>query len=106
MGTETAVAALHVPELLEADVRCEAALRYMVVEQLQTDAVADDGRLPDGDVGERSRVYHAWLVLHSGAQRGIDGIAHVGRHRPRHLEVRRGDRLPTLVVGHGDLTDA
>jgi hypothetical protein len=63
MWLEAAEPAFYVPELLEPDIRSEAALGDMVVKHLQPDAVADDGRLPYGDIGKGAGVYEAGLIL-------------------------------------------
>ena len=49
-------------------------------------------------------MHHARLILRSRAKRGVDAVAHPGRHGSRHFQVARGDRIALLVVGHGNLS--
>ena len=73
----------------------------MVVEQLQTQPVANNGGLPNGDVGKRPCVYQHRLMLHGVAQRGVDGVPHPRRHCPSHLPVigqhDASDPLPQVL---------
>jgi hypothetical protein len=106
VGLEAAEAALDVPELFEADVGAEPGLGDVVVEQLQADAVGDDGALAHGDVGERSGVHQAGVVL-GGAHHGrVDGVAHEGRHGVAHFQIAGGDRFAGFVEGQGDVVEA
>jgi hypothetical protein len=103
---QAAEAALHVPELLKADVGGEAGLGDVVVEQFQADAVGDDGALAHGDVGERSGVHQAGVVFGGAHQGRVDGVAHEGGHGVAHFQVAGGDRFAALVEGHGDVVQA
>ena len=105
VGGEAAYAAFHVPELLEPDIGPEAGLGHVVVEELQAQKIPDHRGLPDGDVGEGSGVHQHRLVLHGGAEGGVDGVPHPGRHGPGHLEVLGRYGVPALVVGQGDPPD-
>ncbi len=98
IGSEPAVAALHVPEFLESDVGGESAFGDMVVEHLQAKTIANDGRLSHGDVGKRAGVHHAWLVFGGGAQRWIDGIAHPGAHGACNFQVAGGHGIAFFIV--------
>ncbi len=62
---QTAEAAFQIPELLEADVRPEAALRNMVILELQSHAVRNDRRLPDGYIGKGSGMDKNGLTFHT-----------------------------------------
>src|SRR4030042_5965618 len=103
MRFQTAEAAPHIPELLEADVCGEPAFSGNVVSHLQGDAVLNDGVLAYCDISEGSSMHEYRLILHCGAQRRIDGVAHESRHGAAHLEVAGGDGLPSLIVGYGYL---
>ena len=106
VGGQAAEAGLHIPELFKADVGGEAGFCDVVVEELQSQPVADDGGLPDGDVGEGAGVDEHRLVLHGVADGGVDGVAHPGGHGAGHLQILGGDRLAAAAVGHDDLADA
>ena len=105
VGSQAAEASLDVPELLEADIRSEAGLSDMIVEQLEGETVADDGALADGDVGEGAGMYQAGLMLDGVAEGGVDGVAHPGGHGAVDLEVMGGDRVTLLVVRNDDVAD-
>jgi hypothetical protein len=106
VGFQAGEAALDVPEFLEADVGAEAGLGDVVVEQLQADAVGDDGALADGDVGKGTGVHHAGVVLGGAHQVGLMVLAHEGGHGVAHFQVAGGDRLAALVEGHGNVVEA
>ena len=74
----------------------------MIIEHLEADTVGDDAGLPQRNVGEGAGMDHQRLVLCRAAKRGIDGIAHQGRHGPAHLEVPRRNRVAVPVIGHRD----
>ena len=98
-------AALHVPELLKADVGGEAGLGDVVIKQLQRQPVADNGGLADGDVGEGAGVDQHGLMLHGVAHGGVDAVAHPGGHGAGDLQVLGGHGLALAVVSHHDLAD-
>ena len=106
VGNVARVAALDVPELLEADIGSEAGLGDVVVGELERDLVGHDRGLSDRDVGEGAGVHEAGLPLDGLEQVGVDGIAHPRGHRARHFEVFGGDRIALLVVGDHDLAHA
>ena len=97
---------LDVPELLEADVGSEAGLGDMVVEQLESQTVRDDGGLADGDVGERAGMNENRLMLDRVAHGGVDGVAHPRGHRACNLEIVTGDGFAAAGVSDDNLADA
>ena len=103
VGFQAAVAALDVPEFLKADVGAETALGDVVVKQLQTDPVGDDGGLAHGDVGKRSGMDHAGLILRRHHQGRVDGVAHPGGHGAADFQIAGGDRFACFVKGHRDV---
>ena len=96
---------LDVPELLKADVGSEAGLGDVIVEQLQSQTVSDDGGLADGDVGERAGVNENRLMLDRVAHGGVDGVAHPRGHRACDLKIVAGDGLAAAGVRDDDLAD-
>ena len=102
---EARQAALDIPELLETDIRGEAGLRHVVIKQLQTQTVSDDGGLSDGDIRKWARVDEAWLMLDRIAERRVDGVAHPCGHGACNLQILGSDRVSLLVIGKNDLPD-
>ena len=96
---------LDVPELLKADVGSEAGLGDVIVEQLQSQTVSDDGGLADGDVGERAGVNENRLMFDGIAHGRVDGVAHPRGHRACNLEIVAGDGLAAAGVRDDDLAD-
>jgi hypothetical protein len=105
MGLEAGEAALYVPELLESDISGKARFGHMVIPQFEAHAVGDDRALTHGDVGERSGMHEAGLILGRAHQGRVDGVAHEGRHGVAHFQVAGGDRFAALVEGHGDVVE-
>ena len=97
---------LDVPELLEADVGSEAGLGDMVVEQLESQTVSNNGGLADGNVGERAGMNENRLMLDRVAHGGVDGVAHPRGHRACNLEIVTGDGFAAAGVRDDDLADA
>ena len=96
VGLVARAAALDVPELLEAHVRGEAALRDDIVAKRAREPVRDHGVLPDCDVGERSRVNEHRLSLDGLHQRRLDRVHEKRAHRAVDLEVLRRHRRAAL----------
>ena len=105
VGGQTGQTGLNVPELLEADVGSEAGLGDVVVEQLQSQTVSDDGGLADSDVGEGAGVDQNGLMLDGVAHGGVDGVTHPGGHSAGNFQILTGDRLAGLGVSNDDLAD-
>ncbi len=93
VGFQAAVSAFDVPEFLKADVGAETGFCYVVVKKLETDPVGDDGRLTHCDVGKRSCVNHAGLILCCHHQGRVDGVAHPGGHGIADFQIAGGDRF-------------
>ena len=106
VGGQAGQTALDVPELLEADVGSEAGLGHVVVKQLQSQTVADNGGLADSDVGKRTGVDQHGLMLHGVAHGGVDGVTHPGGHGAGHFQILGGDGLAAAAVSHNNLADA
>ena len=105
VGGQAGEAGLYVPELLKTDVGSKAGLGDMVIKQLQSQTIADNGGLADGDVGEGAGVDQHGLMLHGVADGGVDGVAHPGGHGAGHLQILGGDGVALAVIGHDDLAD-
>jgi hypothetical protein len=74
----------------------------MVIGEFQRHAVGDDRALADRNVREWAGMDKDGLSLDGLEEIRIDRLDHPGGHRPRHIQVGGGDRLPLFVVGHDD----
>ena len=105
MGFEAAETAFDVPEFFKTDIGGKTGFGDMVVEQLQADAVGDDGRLPHGDVGKRAGMHHAGIVFRRAHHGGVDGVAHEGGHGVADFQITGGNRFAAFVESHGDIVE-
>src|SRR4029079_13461061 len=62
----------------------------------------DDGRVAGGDVAERTGMDKCRRVLQRLEQVGLDGVSEHDGHRPRRVEVLRGDGLAVVRESHDD----
>ena len=77
----------------------------MVIEQLQSQTVRNNGGLTDGDIGKRTGMDQNGLMLDRVAHGGVDGVAHPCGHGAGNFEVLAGDGVAALGVGNNDLAD-
>ena len=78
----------------------------MVVEQLESQTVSNNGGLADGNVGERAGMNENRLMLDRVAHGGVDGVAHPRGHRACNLEIVTGDGFAAAGVSDDNLADA
>ena len=106
VGLHAGGAALDVPELLEADVGGESALRDEDLAEAAREAVGDHRALADRDVGERAGVDEDRLALERLHERRVHGADHPRGHRAVDLEVARGDGRAGARPRHDDAAHA
>lgn len=100
------MSALYVPEFFESDIGGKTAFGNVIIKHFQTDAVGNDGGLADCNVGERTGMHHAGLVLDRTHQRRIDGIAHPGRHGTADFQISGGYGIAAFIKGNRDLVQS
>jgi len=105
VGLEAGQTAFDIPEFLKSDVSGEAGLGHVIIEELETDAVADDRALADCDVRERTGVHETGLVLDCIAKGRVDRVAHKGGHSAVHFQIGSRYRIALLAIGDDNFTD-
>ena len=63
VGFQATETTFDIPELFKPDIAPKSTLRNVIVKHLETDTIADNGRLSHRDIGKRSCVNHDWLAF-------------------------------------------
>ena len=101
-GMEAPIRGNDVHELLRPQVRGEPCLHHHIVPEAQGRTGGGDGVGAVGDVGEGASVDEGGDVFDGLHEVGLDGLLQQRRHGPLGLQVRSGDGLAFIGVGHHD----
>ncbi len=103
---QAGIAALEIPEFLEADVGAESAFGEVIIRKLKGQFIRHDGGLTDGDIGKRSSVNKNGLSFNRLQQAWIDSIDHPCAHGAIHFKIGCRDGIAFFIVSNHHFADS